>query len=767
MALVQIYRYRYSALIGILIGACCLPAWGLSLQEVELKSRLNQPLHFTLKIAQNSKTPISASQLQVRIASADVYLQSGLSHSALLDDIALHVVTKDGLQIQGRSIQRLRDPVLHLLFDLRWPEGSALVQRSVIVELADEYLADSRLPLLKQAKPVKKIVAAVQEKTQVQQLQVLDPYNGERIHHVRRGDVLSLVASEYRGTVNVPLHRYMRAIQRHNRGGFPQGLDQLSPGQVIRMPDPLDLLEDAPAVLPQHGQAEYIDYQVQYGDQLSLLAQHFRGSVDMPLKAYMQRIVDDNADVLDMSGASLKSGMILRIPHPMSPSQNVSLQAPVQELLAAQDEEPVIPVIEPVIEDASNAEEEPHPAMVEDLFVAAAPVPVNKNINAYVEAAKQESAAVDVAPVAKPVPPVVKKRANENSFRQWIIYALLMVVIFVVGTVIIAVIRGIKISPEPIEKPILPSLIPGPAEPPEEILGQGAMQERIATFSTADQNEVEKLMAEDDLMAAVKRVDQLIYTQSWDLKNWLLKLEILARQGNKERCSMLAKQVRRRFKSAEQQARVNRVLDDYFSAPVDAKDFVPEINNSEASRKKSAAAELASETAEVRVYLSYGFYDMAEQALNKLMQDFPRHMELRILNLEMLLGTGDLDELQRQSDALLQGAAQLSQAQEHQVQEILERVQEGVVNTPAPAMDLDLSGSSPKINEDEVFEDDVIDLELSASNAIHLDEGLDLEGDIADALHREEDAYHKAHDLVVDEDIELIDPEEIILDELD
>jgi|GEM_PF-5641443 len=784
------------AALSILAMVFCLPAWALDLQEVELTSRLNQPLQFTLAVLQESQTPVAASQLQVNIASAATYQQRGLEYSGFLNDIILNVVGGEHLQIQGHSTQLLREPVLYLLLELQWPGGSALVQRSVIVDLPAQYLPQQKTDLATQAVSAESVA------------EPLPVSQGEQLHQVQRGEVLSLVAAEYRGSVDIPLHRYMRAIQQLNAAEFPAGLDQLNPGQTIRMPDPLELLSEAPADVPLHGDMASIDYVVQYGDKFSLLAQHFRGNVDMPLKAYMQQIVAANAGVLDMSGASLKSGMLLHIPRPSTVEASPDIVPKERDVAVLMEvfepqEARIATVNKSTYElqqaiDAEVLELERALKKLEQARVMRRELvqqeaedrgqdfvdisAVNTDLNAY----------RDTVDVKAAEPPLVTEQPlaaseKQNRLSQWVIYPLWLLLVFIVVAIIIAVIKVTTKSAEPSGLPVLPTLLPEEPESTADLINYDVIQDSIALldveadsgkvsnevphdatvrmhaddylkqssagvakFASADQNEVEKLIVDGELPEAAKKADKLIYSQSGDLKNWLLKLEVLAKQGKKERCYTLAAQVRGSFSSTDQQLAVEQILEQYFSGSADAAEFVPEDYNPGAPRKKSAAAELASETAEVRVYLSYGFYDMAEQALAKLMQDFPRHVDLRILNLEVLLGTGNQEELKLQSDALLQGAAQLSQAQEYQVTELLERAQN--VSEIRPVMDLDLSEPESSLDLASDAEHGVVDLDLNEDEVAHLDiedldvGGLDLEGEMADALHREEDAYHKAHD---------------------
>lgn len=800
-------RQTVASMISVAAMAFCLPVWGLGLQEVELSSRLNQPLQFTLDILQQSKVPVAAQHVHVRIASPATYQQRGLVYPAFLNDISLSVSGAERLQIQGRSTLPLREPVLYLLFELQWPGGSALVQRSVIVDLQAQLLPQEKT--LSQPEKIERATALAPSAVAGPEGVVDVSQQGEQRHRVQRGEILSLLASEYRGAVDIPLHRYIRAIQQLNAEAFPSGLDQLTPGQVIRMPDPVGLLSDTTVVLPVHGDSASIDYIVQYGDKFSLLAQHFRGNADMPLKAYMQQIVAANAGVLDMSGGSLKSGMLLHIPRPAPITSGVAPARQKREtaVLAAVFEPREIHSVELEVTPPSVEKEEDFsvgqelqvvPAGQE--FELADTAVVTTDLNAYRDSSVAQVPAVLEATESplKPNPVSATERGQQEwGLRQWIIYALWLLLVFVVIAIVIAVVKTVKKNNSPVELAVLPSLLPDETESVEDELDHDAMQDsiallgvveesghqatvrmhandylqkqaegagRLAKFASAEQNTVEKLIADGELAEAAKKVDQLIYSQSGDLKNWLLKLEVLAKQGKRQRCHTLAAQVCGSFSAADQQLAVEQILEQYFSGSVDAEGFVPEDYNPSAQRRKSAAAELASETAEVRVYLSYGFYDMAEQALETLMQDFPRHIDLRILRLEVLLGTGNEQQLQRDAYALLQGAAKLSQAQEYQIKELLERAGNMSEAVSTPEMDLDLSEPTPE----NVVEHDVIDLDLSAGPegdvALEAEEGevayldqesLDWGSEITDALHREEDAYHKAHDAAPDIDMDL------------
>lgn len=781
----QGWQQRVLALCLLLMLTPMLKA--VELGELVLHSRMDQPLDFSVPLFNVD----NLDNVTISLASPAAYQAKGLAYAPDLAKLQLSI---ENGQVRGQTSAHWREPALYLLLNISWPEGRVLLERSTIVDLPLRYQTqDSAITT---AKPTaESSVAAAQLKQAERPISKTSTETlGERRHRVQRGEVLSLLAQTYRGNVDIPLHRYIRAIKSANSQLFPQGLDRLEPDMVVLMPDPKTLLNERldQVVVPEHQGQEWQQYTVRYGDKLSVLAQQFRGDADIPLKAYMASIVQANADRLDEQGIALKSGMVLDIPSPqwalkkgLEDEQGIASRFEEQEVQAETIQPVELALPESVVpeNDDSHRPLDATEAAVSDIVTPTEdePAEVEPELDAQVSAIEESTAYVvetnpqaymNVETVSERIIPeqlelpasqgeegeegvtpakVYSREPSDSILLSIIKYALLLVIVLLLLAVAVFAWRKRRADPlveldaqiaddreaddlEPEVSVTTPPIVDDEVvddSPHDQTLrlDLNKSEPAHAQFTSAEQNEVRALLEQDKLHAAEKKADQLIYSQPGEFKNWLIKLEVLAKQGKRERCMTLATQVRGKFKQAVHLNEVDALLAQYFDKEEDS--FVPEDFSG-----SSQVGDLASEINEVKVYLSYGFYDMAERTLDKLLPEYPRHRELPILYIETLLGLDRRETMQSYADSLL-AADSCTEQQRHQIKEILQRAEQVAVEVASATMDIDLT--EPDVATP------VHDLMLDDEDIEHLDlEVDDLEEAIDEALGREE-AQERAH----------------------
>ncbi|MDT0498913.1 FimV/HubP family polar landmark protein [Algiphilus sp. W345] len=128
---------------ALLLALCSTSTWALGLGELEVRSRLNQPLEASIGILDAGADELES--LQVRLASADVYSQAGLDRAEYLNAVQLAVVGSGGSsRIQLSSEELAREPVLNLYVEARWGEGRLLREYSVLLDPPESAMASPR-----------------------------------------------------------------------------------------------------------------------------------------------------------------------------------------------------------------------------------------------------------------------------------------------------------------------------------------------------------------------------------------------------------------------------------------------------------------------------------------------------------------------------------------------------------------------------------------------------------------------------------------------
>lgn len=114
----------------------CLPGWALRTGDIQTQSRLNEPLEAVLSISDVSAA--EAANLQVRVASADIYAQLGLERSVAASDLrfAIEGQAPDNLRIRVRGQRPWLEPYVILVLDIGTSKGRLLREYTLLLDPA-------------------------------------------------------------------------------------------------------------------------------------------------------------------------------------------------------------------------------------------------------------------------------------------------------------------------------------------------------------------------------------------------------------------------------------------------------------------------------------------------------------------------------------------------------------------------------------------------------------------------------------------------------
>lgn len=133
----------------------CLPGWALRTGDIQTQSRLNEPLEAVLSIRDVSAT--DAANLQVRVASDDIYAQLGLERSVAANDLrfAIEGEAPDNLRIRVRGQRPWVEPYVILVLDIATSSGRLLREYTLLLDPAQA------APSLIAQQPVESVPATV------------------------------------------------------------------------------------------------------------------------------------------------------------------------------------------------------------------------------------------------------------------------------------------------------------------------------------------------------------------------------------------------------------------------------------------------------------------------------------------------------------------------------------------------------------------------------------------------------------------------------
>lgn len=120
------------------LAACIAAGYpGLSsaigLGDIKSNSHLNQPL--SAKIELLSTTAQEANQVQVRLASPDVFNRVGIERPAYLDSLRFSSTMQNGKPvILVSSSQPINEPFVNFLLEVSWPQGQLLKEYTILLD---------------------------------------------------------------------------------------------------------------------------------------------------------------------------------------------------------------------------------------------------------------------------------------------------------------------------------------------------------------------------------------------------------------------------------------------------------------------------------------------------------------------------------------------------------------------------------------------------------------------------------------------------------
>jgi len=240
------------AACAMLAGFVPIGAGALGLGEIDLKSALNQPFRAEIPLTADAGEDLSA--VTVELAGTDTFSRYGLDRAAFLEGFRFDVEERGGGPVLlVTSGNRVAEPFVTMLLEVRWPQGRLLREYTVLLDppvfaarpepaaapAAAQAPRPAPRPAEPAAAPAARPPAPVTPPAPVSAPAL--PAAGDTYGPVQRNETLWGISRRLRGDAPVDINQIMLAIYRANPEAFGGNINQLKRGAILRVPDSEEL----------------------------------------------------------------------------------------------------------------------------------------------------------------------------------------------------------------------------------------------------------------------------------------------------------------------------------------------------------------------------------------------------------------------------------------------------------------------------------------------------------------------------------------------
>ena len=245
---------RKLAFISALIGLCLASsAYALGLGSIESRSSLNQPL--SARVPLIGVDADEASAVSVSLASEQAFKRAGVERPFFLSRLHFDVKTgSNGTYIEVTTKDAIKEPFLDFLVEVSWPKGRLVREYTVLLN-PPTYAPDEQAPATQapavaagnaapadagKAGSASPTAGGARASGAPQRGQVSEMQGGARATRygpVKRDETLWEIAQSVRHDRSVSVNQTMLAILRANPDAFINGnMNRLKRGSILRVP---------------------------------------------------------------------------------------------------------------------------------------------------------------------------------------------------------------------------------------------------------------------------------------------------------------------------------------------------------------------------------------------------------------------------------------------------------------------------------------------------------------------------------------------------
>ena len=252
------YRVVLLTLLTVLLSHT---AFALGLGDINVLSKLNEPLNVEIEILDAGSVPID--DIIVRNAQRQTYRKANLFIPEVFNKVHFKVIKKSNGSVVAKltSKRAVKEPFITFIADMRWRNGHISREYTFLLDppkfvhkqsqprytaKKQKPLAQNKKPLAQDKKPLaqkKKPLAQSSRGTSVRKAQknyqpIIASHRNERSYTTRRSDTLWKIAEKFRPDNGVNTWQTMQAIFVLNQNAFINGdINLLKQNQTLTLPN--------------------------------------------------------------------------------------------------------------------------------------------------------------------------------------------------------------------------------------------------------------------------------------------------------------------------------------------------------------------------------------------------------------------------------------------------------------------------------------------------------------------------------------------------
>ncbi|MCV6636121.1 FimV/HubP family polar landmark protein, partial [Candidatus Albibeggiatoa sp. nov. NOAA] len=230
------------AWVALITALCGLEVAALGLSNIDVVSKLNEPLNAKVKILSIPRGDIN--NLKVSLAPVEAFRRAGLEFPIVLNALEFKIQPLNDRGSQAilsiTTRQPLKEPFLNFLVEVNWPSGRI---RREYTALLDPPLHEKKVAeVIKYA--TTQNVNALSQRQPVSNTQKYQPLNTRAsseptTYTISRGDTLSKIARKTHVDKSISFNQHMKNLYRNNPHAFIRNnMHLIRSGAVLRIPAP-------------------------------------------------------------------------------------------------------------------------------------------------------------------------------------------------------------------------------------------------------------------------------------------------------------------------------------------------------------------------------------------------------------------------------------------------------------------------------------------------------------------------------------------------